>query len=175
MKTMEESVRKHRILVDGYNLVYQFPELRRMLERDREGARKGLLVRLGSYTHEKNIQVVVVFDGDGRLLRDPESYSGIRVVFSKSPEKADPMIKKMIEEHQRSDLTVVSSDREIASYARLCGVKAVSSRQFAHKIFKERKREAEKKFDHSLSREELEEWLNIFRRDDSPEDTAKDS
>jgi ribosomal protection tetracycline resistance protein len=172
---MEDSAAKQRIVIDGYNLIYQFPELRRMLERDREGARKGLLVRLGSYAQEKNIQVVVVFDGDDRMIRNPESYSGIRVVFSKLPEKADPVIKKMIEEHQQGDLTVVSSDQEIAGYAQLYGIKAVSSRQFAHKILKERIHEAEKKFDHSLSPEELEEWLHIFRRNDPTQDTENDS
>ena len=172
---MEDSAMRPWIVIDGYNLIYQFPELRKMLERDREGARKGLLVRLGSYAHEKNIQMVVVFDGDDRLLREPESYSGIQVAFSKLPEKADPVIKKMIEEHQQGDLTVVSSDQEIAGYARLYGFKAVSSRQFAHKMLKERKQEAEKKFDHSLSPEELEEWLHIFRRNDPSEDAENDS
>jgi len=172
---MEDSAAKQSIVIDGYNLIYQFPELRRMLERDREGARKGLLVRLGSYAYEKNVQIVVVFDGDDRLMRKPESYSGIRVIFSKLPEKADPVIKKMIEEHRQGDLTVVSSDQEIAGYARLYGIRAVSSRQFAYKVFKARKQEAEKKYDHSLSPEELEEWLHIFRRNGPPKDTENES
>ncbi len=172
---MGDSAAKQSIVIDGYNLIYQFPELRRMLERDREGARKGLIVRLGSYAHDKNVQIVVVFDGDDRLIRIPESYSGIRVVFSKLPEKADPVIKKMIEEHRQGDLTVVSSDQEIADYARLYGVKAASSRQFAYKVFKERKQEAEKKYDHYLSPEELEEWLHIFRQNGPPQDAEEDT
>jgi hypothetical protein len=68
----------------------------------------------------------------------------------------------------------VSSDQEIAGYARLYGIRAVSSRQFAYKVFKDRKQEAEKKYDHSLSPEELEEWLHIFRRKSPPHDTDED-
>ena len=159
-----------KVIIDGYNLIFQFPELRRILERDLEGAREGLLNRLGLYAGERRIQIVVVFDGDDRMVAEPEMRPYVKVLYSQPPEKADPMIKRMIEKTQGGDIVIVSSDHEIVNYARLYGAKVVSSRQFAHELLEKPGNEAEKKFDHPMSQEELDEWLNIFRQDEHPEE-----
>lgn len=154
---------KRKVLVDGYNLLYQFPELRKRLERDLEGAREVLVSRLSSYAGEKNVEVVVVFDGDGRLEGASERNQNVKVIFSKLPEKADPVIKRLIDEKDRGiDLVVVSSDNEIGSYARLSGVQVVSSQRFVREIVGKSSGGVEKKYDHPMSQEELEEWMRLF-------------
>lgn len=158
-----------KILVDGYNLIFQFPELRKMLERDLEQARDGLLIRLGSYANSRRIQIVVVFDGDGRVTEESYAHREFRVIFSKPPEKADQVIKELIEKSRSEDIIVVSSDREIVDYARLYGVKTASSRQFAHEMSESTSHDVEKKFDHPMSQEELKEWMRLFRGDDYTE------
>ena len=159
-----------KVIVDGYNLIYQFPELRRILERDLDTAREGLLNRIGLYASEKHVQAVVIFDGDGRVMPDTEKRSVVKVVYSKPPEKADPVIKRMIEKDYDKDIVVVSSDREIVNYARLYSVKTISSNRFAHEILEKPKNEVEKKFDTSMSQNELDEWLHLFGVEDTPEE-----
>ena len=156
------------IVVDGYNLIFQFPELRKMLERDLEQAREDLLIRLGSYAGQRHA-LVVVFDGDGRVPEESYARKEFRVIFSKPPEKADQVIKELIEKSQSEDVIVVSSDREIVDYARLHGVKTASSRQFAHEMSERTNHDVEKKFDHPMSQEELKEWMRLFRGDDCTE------
>lgn len=157
------------ILIDGYNLIYQFPELRKLLERDLESARYGLLTQIKFYISNKRVQVIIVFDGDGRPVPEVEKMSDIRVIFSKPPEKADPVIKRLIEAKQESQLRVVSSDQEIVNYARLHGAKTVSSRQFAYLLSSQPDNDVEKKFDHSMSQDELKEWLDLFQEGNPPE------
>lgn len=158
-----------KILVDGYNLIFQFPELRKMMERDLEQAREDLLIRLGTYAGQR-YALVVVFDGDGRVPEESYVRKGFRVIFSKPPEKADQVIKDLIEKSQSEDIIVVSSDREIVNYARLHGVKTASSRQFAHEMSESTSHDVEKKFDHPMSQEELKEWMRLFRSQNHAED-----
>lgn len=158
------------VIVDGYNLIYQFPELRRILERDLDTARQGLLDRIGLYASEKHVRAVVVFDGDGRVMTEPEKRPEVKVVYSRPPEKADPVIKKMIEKDHDKDIVIVTSDREIVNYARLYSVKTISSNQFAHEMLVKPKNEVEKKFDFPMSQNELDEWLHLFDEKNSTEE-----
>lgn len=166
---------KKKILVDGYNLIYHFPELRKQMERDLEGSRDQFLNHISIYAREKKVDILVVFDGDRRTFHEPGNYPEISVVFSNYPEKADQLIKRLIDcEKKRIELTVVSSDREIADYARLSVVKALSSHAFAHSMNEGSERDRENKYDQPMSEEELKEWMQLFRRtEDSKDDTTE--
>jgi len=166
---------KQKILVDGYNLIYHFPELRKHMERDLEESRDQFINHISIYAREKKVDIVVIFDGDGRTFHEPGNYPDIGVVFSNHPENADQLIKRLIDCEKKSvELTVVSSDREIADYARLSGVKALSSQAFAYLMDQRPDRDIEKKYDHSMSEEELKEWMQLFRRtEDSGDGTIK--
>jgi len=163
---------KQRILIDGYNLLYQFPELRKRLERDSQGARDMLVSYLASYAVERDFAVVVVFDGDRRIAGFTRVKQGIKIVFSKSTEDADFVIKKMIDRSGRnSDLVVVSSDKEIENYAKLCGVKTILSQRFARDVAERLPVELGEKYDTSLSQKEVDEWLQLFRKRRDSEDS----
>jgi predicted RNA-binding protein with PIN domain len=159
-----------RYLIDGYNLLHQLPELRRQLEYSLEDSRQGLLIRLSAFASMKSTDVCVVFDGSGEFHSHDVKWRGVRIIFSKPPQKADPLIKKMISDRKKGEeLIVVTSDREIENYARLCGVKVESSVNFAQTILSPPGDDAEKKFDHVLSDREVEEWMRLFRRGSSTE------
>jgi predicted RNA-binding protein with PIN domain len=152
-----------KYLVDGYNLLHQLPELRRQLEYNLEAAREGLLIRLSAFSLSKSVEVSIVFDGIDESYPAPRKWRGLVVHFSKPPQKADPVIKKMISERKKNeDLVVVTSDREIDMYARLCGVKVESSQAFAAAMLRNPSTELEKKNDHPISRRELDEWMRLF-------------
>jgi|GEM_PF-286703 len=155
---------KQKVLVDGYNLIYQFPELRKWLEMDLERAREGLLSRLSDYAKEKQVEMVVVFDGDDRNFKEPNTYREISVIFSKFPEKADTVIMQFIDkEKEAKNLLVVSTDNDIKNYAQFSGVNVVSSQQFAFEIGQKSISEMEKKYDYTMDSTEMEDWMKLFR------------
>jgi predicted RNA-binding protein with PIN domain len=154
---------RRRYLVDGYNLLHQLPEQRRQLEYNLEAARDGLLVRLSAFSISKSMEVTVVFDGIDESGPPPRKWKGLVVHFSKPPQKADPVIKKMISDRKRNEeLVVVTSDRDIDSYARLCGVKVETSQSFAAALIRNPSSDIEKKNDHPISKNELDEWMRLF-------------
>jgi predicted RNA-binding protein with PIN domain len=156
---------QRQYLIDGYNLIYQFPELRKLLERDLESARERLISRLSSFAIEENVEVMVIFDGDTRIPENSIKRQGVKVVFSKMPEKADPVIKRLIDSKSDSDdMVLVSSDLEIVNYAKLNSVSVVSSRSFANDLTVNSTRDKEKKYEHTMSPEELEEWMRLFKK-----------
>ncbi len=151
------------ILVDGYNLIFQFPELRKLLERDLEAARTGLLDRLSEYALREEAEIVVVFDGDDRLAGPSESRDGVRVLFSTLPEKADPVIKRMIDDvPENAAPDVITSDLEIVRYAEINGMRVISSHKFARQMGDSSWIETERKFNQTMPSDELDEWMNLF-------------
>lgn len=155
---------KRILLIDGYNLLFQFPELRRQIERDLEGARERLLDSVSVYAAKKQTETLVVFDGDGKERTEIRRRSCVKVIFSKPPQKADPLIKKILSEKKPDwDLVLITSDHEIARFARLCGVRSETSQKFASDMASEPQGEIEKKFDNPLSEQEVADWMELFQ------------
>ncbi|MBN2201706.1 NYN domain-containing protein [bacterium] len=165
---------KRVYLVDGYNLLHQFPELRRKIEYDMENARESLLARLTGFSLAKGVDISVVFDGSGEPDPAPLRKKAVRVRFSRPPEKADPLIKRMISERKKGEeLILVSSDRDIGDYARLCGVKVESSQTFAQAMERQSGTQAgDMRTDRSMSDREIQEWMALFggKRSGGPSD-----
>ena len=155
---------QRKLIIDGYNLIYQFPELRKWMERDLEGARQSLVSRLADHAIRTKSAITLVFDGDDRVQDSFDSVPGVKVLFSRLPDTADHLIKRIIDEiRDGSEWAVVSSDNEIVEYARLHGIATAPSRSFAYGASEEPTRASEKKYKHSMSDEELEEWMEIFQ------------
>jgi predicted RNA-binding protein with PIN domain len=154
-----------RYVVDGYNLMHQMPELRKRIETDLEGCREALLARLAGFAHRKSAPVTVIFDGARDAGRPPNRWKALEVRFSIPPQKADPVIKAVIAARKKGeDMVIVTSDRDIGMYARLCGVRVESAQAFADSMQAEPATDLERKYDSSLSENELEEWVRLFDR-----------
>ena len=84
------------LLVDGYNIIHAWPELRKLAQQDLEGARQRLVHRLRNYQGWKKCRVIVVFDaykvkgGAGSV----ERHGDVWVVYTKEAETADMYIEK---------------------------------------------------------------------------------
>ncbi|MFQ5586421.1 MAG: NYN domain-containing protein [Thermodesulfobacteriota bacterium] len=123
-----------RLAIDGYNLIGASYGME-MLHRDIEGVREMLIKRLTEYrrikSKESALRITVVFDGtgSGRLSRSRETVSGIEVVFSRSGEQADLILKEMAK-NMREGLTLVTSDRDVADYAKWQESVVISSEEF---------------------------------------------
>ena len=85
------------LLVDGYNIIFAWDELKALAEEDLSHARDRLLLMLENYQGYKQCEVILVFDayrrkGQGREI---ERHGGVSVVYTKEAETADSYIERV--------------------------------------------------------------------------------
>jgi predicted RNA-binding protein with PIN domain len=119
------------ILIDGYNLIRQSDNLRRYERKTLEAGRNALIARLIEYENKRAHQIIVVFDGiqNGWADEGRDREGKINIVYSRHGERADDVIKR-IAAQTAGDVIVVSSDREISSFATQLGKTPLSSLEF---------------------------------------------
>jgi predicted RNA-binding protein with PIN domain len=122
-----------RLVIDGYNYICAFMGLggSRPGHMDPTGERDALIDKLVIYKKIRRAKITVVFDAarTDNLWRSEGREKGIEVVFSSTGEEADAIIKEFSEKYGKG-LTIVTSDRELASYCELKGAVVVSSQEF---------------------------------------------
>jgi predicted RNA-binding protein with PIN domain len=137
-----------------------------MLQKDLETARNLFIHNLSIYRSQKMLDILVVFDGAAGIPvpHQYETRAGIRIMFSRAPQKADPVIINLIRKaKQRRSLIVVTNDREIISFAKSAGSQTLSPKELADRMSaKPRDDQLLSKIDNHMSDEELEEWKKIF-------------
>lgn len=101
------------LLVDGYNILYAWDELRELMQVTLDGARHRLMDMLCNYQGYRGCHLIVVFDaykvpgGTGSV----SDYHNIHVVYTKEAETADQYIEKFAHEMGRKyRVTVATSD-----------------------------------------------------------------
>lgn len=114
------------LVIDGYNLIGVNAGL-----NDIEAQRETLIGSLAAYKRLKRVKVTVVFDGtrSKRLTGSKETRSGVEVIFSRDGQEADEVIKNFART-KGEGLTIVTSDRDVSSYARAHRAVVVSSNEF---------------------------------------------
>jgi predicted RNA-binding protein with PIN domain len=119
------------LIIDGYNLIRQSPDLQRLDARELEAGRMALLKMLGAYRSRSRHQITVVFDGwqGGDLKESREQHQGILIIYSRRGERADEVIKRLLT-RERGRAVVVSSDRELQDWARRLGATWINASQF---------------------------------------------
>lgn len=100
-----------------------------------EAQRERFLQALSQYRLQKYHDVIVVFDGEkgGWATESHERTMGIVIVFSRLGEKADDVIKRMVKEDD-IEYTIITSDKEIASFAETFGSTSILSEDFIPKL-----------------------------------------
>lgn len=130
-------LRKKYILVDGYNCIFAWENLKKIAENDIEGARKKLADILSNYSAYTKTEIVLVFDGY-KVQGNPGeniNYHNIHIVYTKENELGDVYIEKMISEIGRNhNVRVVTSDNLIQLTAVKSGVLRVSAQEFEKEI-----------------------------------------
>ena len=91
------SEREMRIILDGYNVIRQWPELAMLDRGDLQAGRDALLRELQAYRRARGHRITVVFDGRerGGFSETAESVAGITVRYSKRGETADTVIARL--------------------------------------------------------------------------------
>lgn len=101
------------LLVDGYNVIFAWEQLREMAESNLDAARFKLQEILSDYQGYTSDTVIVVFDGY-KVKGNPGSiskYDNIFIVFTREAETADQYIERVSAEYVKDGLVrVVTSD-----------------------------------------------------------------
>ena len=125
------------IIVDGYNLIFAWDELKRLAEDKLDFARQRLMDMLSSYCGYTKAELVLVFDGF-RTAGNPgsrERYHNINIAFTKENETADAFIESFVDEIGKNyDVRVVTSDNLIRLSALRSGVLRCSSKEFSAEV-----------------------------------------
>jgi predicted RNA-binding protein with PIN domain len=166
------------VIIDGYNLIHRSPELKPGPRRTLRQSRDKLLNLLAWALGGGEAHFLVVFDGaegGGAGARDGGS-GRVEVRYSRPPETADDLIRRLVEDRvERVDrLTVVTSDVEVARHARAMGADISISDLFLASALGPThpgQQEQEEK-PTTLTRKELEEWAELFRRGRPGPDTG---
>lgn len=108
-----QSSKEEYLLVDGYNIIFSWPELKKLAGDDLESARIKLLDVLSNYRGVQKCKIIVVFDaylvqGQREEIID---YHNIHVVFTKEAQTADQYIEKFAyENNKKYNIVVATSD-----------------------------------------------------------------
>lgn len=129
----KEEKREQYLLIDGYNIIFAWEELRELAERNIDSARGKLLDILCNYQGAKKCQVIAVFDAYRVQGHKTEflDYHNIHVVYTKEAETADQYIEKFAHDNaSKYDVTVATSDRLEQIIIRGQGCRLISAREF---------------------------------------------
>ncbi len=125
------------LLVDGYNILFSWPELRELLEKNPESARTKLMDILCNYQGYRKCTLILVFDAY-RVEGNPGgvvAYHNIHVVYTKEAETADQYIEKTVHRLGKNHkVTVATSDalEQIIIWGQ--GAKRLSAQGLAEEI-----------------------------------------
>lgn len=87
------------LLVDGYNIIYSWPELEQLQARSLEHARDTLIRLLSDYVAFTGQQAVIVFDAHqikGNIEQRERVTDTLEVVYTREGETADMCIERMV-------------------------------------------------------------------------------
>ncbi|WNC15057.1 NYN domain-containing protein [Brevibacillus brevis] len=111
---MAQRKAKQLLIVDGYNIIGAWPDLRLLKEQDRMDEARDLLVsKMAEYQSFTGTKVIIVFDaynvpGIGRQVEDYQ----VEIYFTKKKETADEKIEQLVSEFQKKNrqIYVATSD-----------------------------------------------------------------
>ncbi len=104
---------KEYLLIDGYNIIHAWEELRNLAEKNMDLARETLIHRICNYQGYHQCETIIVFDAyrvEGGV-RSVEKVCNIHVVYTKEAETADMYIEKATHElGKKHRVRVATSD-----------------------------------------------------------------
>ena len=129
--------RKELLVIDGYNVIFAWDELKALAEAHLDSARSRLEEILLNYHGFTGSDVVLVFDGYAVKGNPGEKHGegGVRVVYTKENESADLYIERLLHEIGRNRaVRLVTSDNLIRLSALGSGISRTSAREFGNEM-----------------------------------------
>ena len=133
----KESFLQEYLLVDGYNIIFAWEDLKELAKDNIEAARNKLMDILCNYQGFKKCALILVFDAYKIEGREMEifKYHNIHVVYTKEAETADQYIEKVVHEIGRKyHVTVATSDGVEQVITLGQGGTLISAREFREEV-----------------------------------------
>lgn len=128
----KKEAREEYLLVDGYNIIFAWPDLKELAEDNIDSARSKLIDYLSKYQSVRKCAIIAVFDAY-RVQRHNEEiidYDNIHVVYTREAQTADQYIEKFAHDNQEKyDITVATSDGLQQIIIRGSGCSILSARE----------------------------------------------
>ncbi len=129
--------RKQYVIVDGYNVIFAWDDLKSLADDSLDAARDRLMNILCNYSAFTKVNVILVFDAyrvsGGKGARF--DFHNIHVAYTKENELGDNYIEKLVAEIGKNEyVRVVTSDRMIQLSAIRLGVLRTSSAEFEREV-----------------------------------------
>ena len=127
------------MIVDGYNVIHAWPQLKRLLgDASLEAARDKLVDRLAVFGMVVGAEVTVVFDAHHSTARSnsQQIVEGVHVLFTRKGHSADHAIERIAyEASQVGDvITVATSDRFQRDLVRGMGGAVISAEELERRV-----------------------------------------
>ena len=125
------------VIVDGYNVIYAWDDLREIADFSLEKAREELMDLLSSYVAYTKTELTLVFDA--YLVKDGTgsefTHDGYRVVYTKANQTADAYIEKMMYELGPDySIRMVTGDRLLQFSAVQSGISRITAKEFLEEL-----------------------------------------
>ena len=123
------------VIIDGYNVIRQSNQLSQIDLHDIQEGREALQDMMADYRKAKGHKITIVFDGTHayHLGIQRHRFQGMQILYSSNGKTADDVIKRMVAK-ERERALIVSSDRDIISFAVSKGAATIGAREFEHKV-----------------------------------------
>ncbi|MEM8550114.1 MAG: NYN domain-containing protein [Verrucomicrobiota bacterium] len=115
---------EEHLLIDGYNLLHAWPEHRRELPQDVDGARARFLDQVRIIHDTAGIRTTVVFDGKGAqtAFEYPSDEKTFTVIYTMTGQTADAVIEHLVARSSHpAACSVASRDNLVAESIRASG------------------------------------------------------
>ncbi len=145
-------------IIDGNNLIGKNTFLMRLQKKDKQSSREKLVLMLDRFFYNRKNSVTLHLDGfPGERINS----SKVKIVYSQNL-TADERIKKQIENSaSRKNTFVVTSDNNLAEFARVCSCKVISSEEFLSMIQKADKMDDEEPRMKEISNQDI---IDLFTK-----------
>lgn len=125
------------LIVDGYNMIFSWQELKDLAREDISAARDRLVDRLSAYQAYTNEEMIIVFDGYKRKDNSGtlEKHGHVSIVYTRTDQTADAWIEKASYDLRgKWQLSVASSDALIQNTVFSQGALRISARELEDKV-----------------------------------------
>jgi len=115
------------LLVDAHSVIFSWPELHELHQRNGLVAREELTRRLTAYQDATGVRVVAVFDGKGAQSNSEKVPGGIQVFYSGGGKTADCIIERLTAKYAAEhEITVATNDNLVQQTVITFGGLAIS-------------------------------------------------
>ncbi len=136
-KSSNVKSKEELLVIDGYNVIFAWEELKALAKENIDSAREALIEIVRNYSGAEALPAVLVFDGYKLAdnIGSSQSFEKVTVVYTKEGETADTYIeKKIYQEGSSKTITVVTSDKLVQMMASGDGAIRLSSREFLEEV-----------------------------------------